>query len=159
MKIGRMRSRAGWVVFAAWILVTTVVLLSPAQVVRDAQKDIWKSSAMESRVTGKPRKLVAKFINWHGAWFLILAGLSALTPAKPTMKTALILLASLTFYSCSAEVIQELLIPSRSFQCGDMARNEIGIVAGLAIVIGVRRAKQGLKDPVTPGCKSTPIED
>ncbi len=128
---------ANYLIFALWLVATTVVLLTPRETVRSTSAAVKRQPAVHAHKGSPAYNSVNDGDNWHLFWFFGLAGLTWVLPLKPTLKTAIILLAVLNLYSFATELIQELLIPGRKFEWGDLLLNAIGIGAGLCTGYGV----------------------
>lgn len=122
---------AKYLMFALWLLATTVALLTPRETVRSTGAAIRRQPAIHAHRGSPVYRSVNDGDNWHLFWYFGLAALIWILPFKPTLKSAVLLLAVLNLFSLATEGTQECLIPGRAFEWGDLLLNAAGIGAGL----------------------------
>ncbi len=126
-----------YILFALWLLATSMVLLTPRDTVQSTGAAVKRQPAIQAHKGSTVYNSVDDGDNWHLFWFFGLAGLTWVMPFKPTRKTAMALLALLNLYSLATELVQEIVIPGRKFEWGDLLLNAIGIGAGCCVGYGV----------------------
>ena len=113
-----------------WVLMTSVILWSPADSIRKAGSEVRKATAS----VGTPRQLlIFDGDNWHLFLFLGLAVLLTCYPDSLRRNEILMLLVLLTAYSTVTEIVQEVLVPGRAFEWQDMGLNQVALTVGVAL--------------------------
>jgi len=123
-------------IFLFWCAGTTLALFSPDERVREVRDDVrtvrgLPVEADEDVVQRKPWEADAA---WNRALVFGLALLGIRQwPREKRRARVWRLLAILTAFSITSELIQEYGIPGRAFEWGDLLVNQLGIVLGLAL--------------------------
>lgn len=130
-----------YILFAVTLVATTVVLLTPAESVRHSSASVKRQPTVKAQRNTIIYKAINDGDNWHVFWFFVLAGMGMLLPATPSLRSGIIILLLLNAYSLSSEVIQETLIPGRSFEWPDLGMNALGIVVGATSSLAIRKGK------------------
>ena len=128
-----------FICFLVWLGVTGVVLLTPAETVRQTNVTVTGMPGVKAQRKTAIYRAINDGGNWHVFWFFSLASMAALLQRKPTLAASTKTLLFLSAGGLTMELIQETLIPGRSFEWRDLGMNTIGITAALALVTPARR--------------------
>lgn len=128
-----------FIFFLIWLCATSVVLLTPAETVRQTGSSVRRQPSVKIHRQTVAFKTVNDGGTWHLFWFFGLASTAALLQRKPTLAASAKVFLILSAYGIGTELIQETLIPGRSFEWRDLGMNTIGIAAGITIIIASRR--------------------
>lgn len=120
-----------FILFSGWLVATSVVLLTPAETVRQTSSTVQRQPSVKVHRKTLAFKSMNDGGNWHLFWFFGLASTAALLQRKPTLAAGTKTFLLLSAFGLTMEIIQETLIPGRSFQWRDLGMNTIGITAGL----------------------------
>ncbi len=128
-----------FICFFVWLAVTGVVLLTPAETVRQTNETVTCMPAVKAQRKTAIYRAINDGGNWHLFWFFSLAVMAALIQRKTTLAVTARTFLLLSAGGLSMELIQEAVIPGRSFEWRDLGMNTVGIAAALAFIIPVRR--------------------
>ncbi len=129
-----------FILFLVWLGATSVVLLTPAETVRQTSSSVRRHPSVKPHRQTVAFKTVNEDANWHLFWFFGLGVLAMLLPSKPSLAAIILIFGLLNGYSIVSELIQEHFIPGRAFEWGDLALNAVGISAGLTLSLLARRS-------------------
>jgi len=122
-----------FICFLVWLGVTGVVLLTPAETVRQTNVTVTGMPGVKAQRKTAIYRAINDGGNWHVFWFFSLASMAALLQRKPTLAASTKTLLFLSAGGLTMELIQETLIPGRSFEWRDL------ITAALTLVMTTRR--------------------
>jgi len=128
-----------FICFFVWLGVTGVVLLTPAETVQQTNVTVTGMPGVKVQRKTAIYRAINDGDNWHVFWFFSLTSMAALLQRKPTLAASTKTLLFLSAGGLTMELIQETLIPGRSFEWRDLGMNTIGITAALTLVMTTRR--------------------
>lgn len=119
-----------FIVFAFWLLATSVILLTPRDTVRSTSAAVKRQPVVQVHKGTPVYRTVDDGDNWHLFWFFGLGLLAMMLPRERLTSNTILIVAALSLYSLATELIQEYVIQGRAFQWYDLLMNQIGIVTG-----------------------------
>lgn len=122
-------------IFHIWWLLTTVMLLTPGDTIRQVNEGMKDHSAKTTQTRSAIYKMVQDEENWHAGLFFVL-GIFAVLQLKTHRRFRFVVLILLfSSFGLLIELIQEFFIPGRAFEWGDLVMNEMGLMIGLIISV------------------------
>lgn len=118
-------------IILAWVIISCAVLWSPRESIRHAGSEIRKVAKVVVPSKTPQQLHIFDGDNWHIFLFIGIAVLVTCYPHRLRWNEILALLFLLNVFSLVTEIVQEILVPGRSFQWYDILLNQAGIVLGI----------------------------
>ncbi len=130
-----------YLLFLAWLVMTSVVMFVPAETVRETNRTIEATKTVKPHTKQAFYKVLHSSRTVHGFCFLGLAFLGSCLPLNAGFKTYVRVLLLLTAASLASELIQQYVVLGRGCEWRDIAMNELGIFVGATVALAIRKGK------------------